>query len=605
MSGIIHILDEDIANKIAAGEVVENPASIVKELVENSIDAGSTRVEVEIRDGGKELIRVSDNGKGMNRGDAVLAFQRHATSKIRDTDDLFSITTLGFRGEALPSIAAVSRVELITRTWEDVIGTKVQVDGGKVLNVGDIGAPVGTNLVVRDLFYNTPARLKYLKSSAAEGRRVADMVNHLILAHPDVSFHLVRDGEEVVKSSGGGKLLDSIASVYGLKVAKEMFALGAGSEGFRIRGYVGSPAVARKNRSYQRIIVNGRPIRNSLIQNAVERAYDTLLPSRTFPVFLIVIDLDPGEVDVNVHPTKAEVKFADDSFIFTSVLGAVRQALRSSDLTHQAGDLMPGKFKDTGASEKEESKSEELSIPLFTLEREAPSDAMETPEFISEAPLMEVKEELPPEVQRVKEEYIPPQVQRHGFGEYRILGQIHRTYLVLERQDDLLLMDQHAAHERILFHRLREREREQASQQLLAPLTLELTPGEVDAFFQVMDPLREMGFDLEYFGVRAFIIRAVPAFLNRLALPEGLKEIVDELQDERSMKGGRNRREESLHMLIACKAAIKAGDELSGREMEALVQDLIKTQDPYTCPHGRPTIVSFSANDLARLFKRI
>ncbi len=604
MAGSIKILSEDIANKIAAGEVIENPASVVKELVENSIDAGSSRIEVEIRDGGKEFIRISDNGRGMSREDASIAFERHATSKIRDADDLFAITTLGFRGEALPSICAVSRVELLTKRWEDVIGTRILTEGGKIISIEDVGTPAGSSTVVRDLFFNTPARLKYLKGSPAEGRNVLDVMNQMILSHPEVSFLVIRDGEEVVKSSGSGKLLDSIAAVYGLKVAREMHMVGAGLEGIKISGYVGSPTIARKNRRYQQIIVNGRPVRDNLIRSAVERAYDTFLTVGTFPVFLLVIQIDPEEVDVNVHPTKAEVRFADESLIFKGVFNAVRQGLRSNTLIPQAGAVLTEKVEEEAP--KEDSKPHmperiEQRLPLFT---------KETKEYKPQTFREEAREVTPIKEmstwQDSDDKEVPIQDKKE-FGEYKILGQLHKTYIILETGDGLFIVDQHAAHERITFEKLKERNENGTgyeAQQLLAPITIELAPGEVDAFFQVMDTLRDIGFDLEYFGTRSFILRAIPAFLRRLSLPDGLKDIVDELQDAKNIRGGKNRREDHLHIIMACRASIKAGNELHHKEIEALMAELLECKDPYTCPHGRPTIVSFSLYDLEKLFKR-
>ena len=602
----IKILDETTANKIAAGEVVERPASAVKELVENAIDAGSTRIEVEIQEGGLRLIRVTDNGYGMGKNDARLSLDRHATSKIQTAEDLTSVSTLGFRGEALPSIASVSRFTIITRLASDLEGTEIVVEGGHIKEISSVGCPAGTTIIVRDLFFNTPARLKYLKTTTTEAGHIADILNRLALAYPHISFRLTHNGRQLLATAGTGDARETMASIYGGEVAKQLLPIEGVRDAYRIFGFVAKPSVYRKNRNHETIFVNRRFIHSRLISRAFEDAFQSLLPSGAHPIGVISVELPSSEVDVNVHPTKSEVKFQKERDVFLLVYHAVKDALQKACLIPEAN--LPT---------KQEGGNEYSAQPLLLQEEatavsrgglyaantpaaappKSPPLIFRDPQFIQSSPA-QTQNTMPKEKIVTVED-----AAGKTFPLLQPIGQIDNTYIIAQGVDGMYLIDQHAAHERVLFEKFRDK-KQGGNQPLLVPWVWETTAQEALCIRENLTVFQELGFEVEEFGVRSFRICAVP-----LGMPTALLDKI--LQDflQRLMETGRQqsmlRNQELLISMTACKAAIKAHAKLSMPEMLNLLQQLSNTENPFTCPHGRPTIVHFSSVELARLFKRI
>lgn len=606
MQDRIQILDETTANKIAAGEVVERPASVVKELVENSIDAGSTRIDVDIEEGGLRFLRVTDNGYGMNRNDAKLSLARHATSKIKTAEDLYHVSTLGFRGEAIPSIASVSRFTVITRREDDVEGTKIVVEGGQVTDVSAAGCPAGTVITVRDLFFNTPARLKYLKTTATEAGHIADILNKLALAYPHIAFHLQHNGRQLLATNGNGDVRAAIAGIYGPEVAKQLLPLEGLRDSYHISGLVTKPSIYRKNRNHEHIFVNGRFIRSRLISRALEDAYQSLLPTGAHPIGVITVELPSTEVDVNVHPTKSEVKFQKERDIFLLVYHAVKAALQNACLipeapvqqlpdtggpgyTMQPLALQPVLKAVASGEHTSQSMQPAPARPMFVRE----------PDFRQPSPVIYGDEAVkPPTVQMTAADddgQLLPLMQP--------IGQIDNTYIVAQGVDGMYLIDQHAAHERILFEKFAGKQ-QRGSQPLMVPWVWDTTAREALVIRENMAVFHDLGFEIEEFGTNSFRLCASPLGVPSTLLDEILQDFLQELMHT-GIKQPVSKKQEMLLATTACKAAIKAHAKLSTQEMTALIQQLSGVSNPYTCPHGRPTIVHFSSYDLARRFKRI
>ncbi len=602
MAGKIKVLDEKVAKLIAAGEVVERPASVVKELVENSLDAGSNRIIIDVMDGGKSRISVADNGVGMLQEDALLALERHSTSKISEADDLFAITTLGFRGEALPSIAAVSKVELITRTSDDKVGTKVTAEAGKILSIEEVAHPGGTTVIVTNLFANFPARLKFLKTSSTEWGHISDIVSRHALAHPEVSFRLSHNGRLALSTSGKGEALTAIADIYGKDLAKELLTLDFEEGDITIKGFVGKSVVTRSNRQHQSIFINGRYVRNELISKALEEAYRNLIATQRYPIAVIYLELDPGEIDVNVHPTKLQVKFRHGRKIYGMIREAVTRSLSSWKLPYELHTIK-GEERRKGKitpsvkvpeSDISKGKSFQSSLLDFTsIERRAePRERIE--ESHPSAPV--IKESL--------ERYPSPEVkaQKQVF----VLGQLKATYIIAINEAGLLLIDQHAAHERVSYEKLcsqSDSRKSRSSQELLLPLTLELTPREIAILEPKLDILAETGFIIEPFGGRSFIVKSVPVDLKRSSNRQVILDIIDDLLALDQIKQPEILRDEVLK-IIACHTSIRAGDKLTISEMKALIDDMFKLDNPSVCIHGRPTMINITLSELNRMFKR-
>lgn len=610
----ILLLDEHTANRIAAGEVVERPVSVVKELVENSIDAHATSVTITVEDGGKELIKVTDNGCGMTRDDAVLSLQRHATSKIRTAEDLEAITTLGFRGEALPSIASVSVMEMVTRHEAETEGVRLEVEAGTITNLESVGAPQGTTIVVRKLFFNTPARLKFLKSAQTELGHIVDLIGRFAMANPSVHFRLIHNSREVLSSPATGKPFNSITQVLGKDIAKQLSPISFETPVMRVSGFISNASFTRINRAYQIFFVNGRPVRSRAITHAVDQAYRGLLPPGRHPVAIIFLDLVPELVDVNVHPTKAEVKFSSEQEIHSAVYRAVNAAL-------MAGAAAPTiTTSGTGAAAQRPSPplcltpdlpqyrqgtltDRPTAVDLRTfqdeLARRRESLADQPDPFVwergggvpvEESPIPDADFEAPRTV---------------ALSSVKVIGQARNTYIVAQCDDGILIIDQHVAHERILFDRMLETDetRRPAVQGLVIPITLSLSAREAAVVGQRLDQLRQAGFELEPFGGDAYVVRGVPASVKPADAEMVLRDMISELIDLSVTKHLLVKAEQVL-ITASCKMAIKAGDPLSHDEMNQLINDLLACKNPFTCPHGRPVIVSLSNWELDRKFRR-
>ena len=567
----IKILDKETIDQIAAGEVVERPASVVKELVENALDAGATRIAVEIRGGGISLMKVTDNGSGIASDEVALAFERHATSKIKSPQDLQSINSLGFRGEALPSIAAVAQVETVTCADGEKSGTFISLEGGVITGKQSQARTRGTTVTVRNLFRRVPARLKFLKSVSTENSHVANVVSQYALAFPGVAFSLSIDGKENLRTSGKGKLLDAIIDVYGVEMASRMLPVGAqdvawsggqSTPDVRVSGMVGSPELGRAGRGYLSFFVNRRWVSSRLLSYAVEEAYSGLLMTGKHPVAVLDISLPPGEVDVNIHPAKSEVKFRSESDIFRAVQRAVRQSL-------VAQMPVPG-IEEVAAPYQAHSRGGQAGTPTASATRPASPEEVAPPLSLS-LPVL------------------------------RVVGQVMSSYIVAEGPDGLYLIDQHAAHERVRFDKLRrQREKSQPDLQgLLEPSTFEVTPRQDEILKSCYGELADFGFSLEPFGDRTYLVRTVPAMVAGDDWPGMLREMLDALSGE-----VRSKWEEKMIASIACHGAVKSGQTLSDDEMRALVRQLEQAVNPHTCPHGRPTVIKLSTAQLEREFGR-
>ncbi len=581
----IIILDEAIASKIAAGEVIERPASVVKELVENALDAGARRVEIEVREAGRGLIRVTDDGCGMTREDAVLSLQRHATSKIRSADDLFNITTLGFRGEALPSIASISHLVLITshateqaEAYSTRAATRLMAVGGEVVELEDAGAPVGTDISVSRLFYNTPARLKFLKRDASELGQISDTVTRFLFSHPGVSFRLRIDGRDTLQHSASADLRAAVLAAWGRELADALIAVEKRAAGMAVNGLISPPLLHRATRSHQFLYVNGRWVRNRTLSHAIEEAYRGMVPEKRFPAIVLLLEVEPHAVDVNVHPTKAEVRLSREPEIHHLVFAAVREALEATGVPSVGATFLSRQpFAQPLPGSTEE------SAPAQTQLGTGWAGTLAAPGLLSPAFRAAVGDRL----------------------ELRPLAQLRETYILAESQAGLLLVDQHRAQERILYERYSQARLSQRphSQALLTPAAVQLGSREAAAISEQLPDLRALGFELEPFGRDAFLVRAVPAQLRGGDAEVVVKDLADELSADGSGTSVERRREKLL-ITLCCRSSVKAGDRLTYDEMAELVHDLAATARPYTCPHGWPIVMTISNFEIDRKFNR-
>ena len=601
----IKILPENLSNKIAAGEVVERPASVVKELVENALDAEATRIIIEVEKGGQSLIRVSDNGVGMHHDDAILAIERYATSKISSDDDLFSIRTLGFRGEALPSIAAVSRFKLITRDHTTDTGTEVTVDGGKIKNIAEIGAPEGTLISVKQLFYNTPARQKFLKTVGTEMSHIADIVARIALGHPEVQFRLIHNDKVVKNWPLVSQHLDRVVDVLGKDARHDLHPIETSRNGVSISGWISSPRLTRRTSRGLYIFVNGRFVRDRSIQHGIFQGYAQRLVKGQFPIAAVFIKVPFDQVDVNVHPTKNEVRFVNPHQVHEAVKGAIAQTLYEIDrLDWRPEDQTPS---------PEARKSSQVMEPhstfktanrefLFTDQTQFSSPDIELPHPGIDAPQQETRIQPPvesgPEAQAVLWE-------DKGFSALRVVGQIHNLYIVCESDGGLVIIDQHAAHERIFFEQLKQRGDQQTSpsQKLLVPETFELGFREAEILEQMLLDLKRLGLEIEPFGGNTFVIKAVPALLAGRELKPMISEMVEKTAAVGYAPGLENTLDQ-CRMVMACHGAIRANQHLSEAQMKGLLHQLDECENPSRCPHGRPTWVRWDLATLEKLFKR-
>lgn len=601
---IIRILDETTANQIAAGEVVEKPASVVKELVENALDAYSKSIEIAIVDGGASYIRITDDGMGMSPADAKLAVLRHATSKIAAADDLYSIHSLGFRGEALPSIASVSRFTLTTRPHDQQLATYVEVTGGALTDAREAGGGVGTTVTVTDLFYNTPARRKFLKTTPTESGYIHDIVGKLALSHPEVSFKLINNQRLVLSTPGNGSLLDALASLYGPKTVEEVIPLSYEEEGLSIGGYIAKPSLIKSSRQWQTFIVNTRIIQSRIIAKALDNAYHSLLPKAGYPLVVLNISLPADTIDVNVHPQKSEIKFRDESRAFKSVYRAVSEALAAPGPDRIAAPA-PQTWRPQPVHYTAEPPTTPVRLwredPPHLAPSQAPSLTAVREEMRQQDQLAGVENPSPPERPQTLQE--PPQESPREPGmTLSPLGLIEACYIVASGPDGLYIIDQHAAHERILYDRLSASSDRIPAQQLLIPLLLDFDSRETAIIEQYLDLFGELGFALEMIGPNTLRLTEMPADVPAADARGFLEDILTLIQNSREPSAAALRH--AYLQTAACRGAVKAGDALNMRQLQALVGELSTTALPYTCPHGRPTIIKFTAAELAKMFKR-
>lgn len=661
----IQVLDQVTIDKIAAGEVIERPASIVKELVENAIDAGATHVTIEIEEGGISLIRITDDGSGIMKEDIRNAFLRHSTSKIRNVEDLLHITSLGFRGEALSSIAAVTKVEVITKTKEAILGTRYVIEGGQELSLEEAGSSDGTTFIIRQLFYNVPARRKFLKTAMTEAGHVQDLLIRLALSHPEVAFRFLNNNQEKLRTSGSGKLKDVIYNIYGRDVASNLLELDYWQGGIHITGYLGKPLITRGNRNFETFFVNGRYVKSTMISRAVEDAYKDFMMQHKFPFVVLHFQVDTETVDVNVHPTKMELRFQNQQEVYKTVFEAIHRQLLEPELIPQVEVPEP---LTSPAQEKKKTPSPDLKL----VRRVMPSDSKEAAASITTTPIdsaaptasEQVKEEphnedyfirkmrervmsyhnrnSSAEVKDQKKIFRPEEqkkriqtsvheattykvnetpviqkpkqldlfeeklLKREARAEYRLIGQIFDTYWLVQFQDNLYIIDQHAAHERVLYERtLKEmKNREFTSQYLSPPIILTLSMQEAELLKTHKERFERIGFEIEPFGGEEYAIRAVPANLFSIAKKELFMEMLDNLADGLSTNMTPDIIDEKVASM-SCKAAVKGNNRLSAQEVDALIGELLELENPYHCPHGRPTIIAMSKKELEKKFKRI
>lgn len=695
----IHVLDSETIDKIAAGEVVERPASVVKELVENAIDAGATAVTVEARDGGIEFIRVTDNGCGMEREQLRTAFLRHATSKIETSEDLTRISSLGFRGEALSSISAVAKVEVITKTADSITGSRIILEGAREVGFEEVGAPDGTTFLMRNLFYNTPVRRKFLKQPATEGGYIADLMEHLALSRPDISFKLVLNNQMKFHTSGNGDLREVIYRIYGREVAAALVPIQWEQEGIRVEGYLGKPIQVRSNRNFEIYFMNGRFIRSNVVARAIEEGYREYLMQHKFPFCVLHITMDPARVDVNVHPTKMDVRFTNPMGFSAYLCGAVKYALKHHEMIPEAGLATERERK---AAEREEKGAAKTRAPEpFETKRSDAYRLMEEMKYEAERPKMQdfIQNPVWERVKRAesadkmnekssnssiktdsggnaaKEEAfftetseLPAKAESKGTGEvqsealpavaettataetqpeapfaatepeqraetlpaaekseqsaqlnlfeekiltadnrqrFRVIGQVFETYWLIEFENKLLMIDQHAAHEKVNYERLIKQFREKCvlSQSLLPPIIVSLSGQEETALQEHLEVFGSLGFEIEAFGGSEYALRSVPVDLYGCGEKEMFLEVLDQLAEGVSFGGIRVIEEKIASM--SCKAAVKGNNLLKPAEAEALIDELLTLENPYNCPHGRPTIIAMTKAEMDKKFKRI
>ena len=681
----IHVLNQDTINKIAAGEVIERPMAVVKELTENAIDADANAITVEVKDGGKALIRMTDNGVGMNEEDVRLAFTPHATSKIDDAEDLLRVSTLGFRGEALASISSVSQLEMVTKTRNELMGCRYEADGGKERTLEAVGCPDGTTILVRNLFFNTPARLKFLKSSPTEAGYINTLIERLALSHPDISFRFINQNQTKLHTSGNGNLKDVIYHIYGKDITSNLLEVDASEVSCQVKGFIGKPIISRGNRNYMNYFINGRYIKSSTIHKAIEDAYQPYTMQHRYPFTVLHFTVAPELVDINVHPQKMEIRFSDAQGIYQSVYHAISEALKHREfipevsLASPASQPVPKKGQATAkpvrepemfekkrmqsvqileeikkqdeilkqqgimresavygkqdradaskimddVSDMESTKAAGNAVPNIRQTEEAVSTAPnigQTEEAVSTAPnigQVEIVENIVQNTEHTKEvKYnVHNPVQESFFDkgilseqaqkEVRIIGQVFDTYWIMQYDNAMYMVDQHAAHEKVLYERFMKQfsEKKPMVQLLQPPVVLTLTMQEEQAVKEHMSVFEELGYQIEPFGGREYVVNGVPAHLPQIGNEELLKEVIDAMVDEHSRPTPDILKNKIASM--SCKAAVKGNNRLPREQMEELLRELMTLENPYHCPHGRPTMIKMTKTELDKKFKRI
>lgn len=596
----INVLPKNIANLIAAGEVIERPASVVKELLENSIDAGATQIVVEIKNGGNEFIRVTDNASGIEREDVEKAFLSHATSKIANENDLNFIKTLGFRGEALPSVAAVSKVQVLTKTKNDKIGTKFIIKGGEKESIEEIGTPDGTTIIVKNLFYNTPARYKFLKTDRSEGNYVANAVDKIALSNPGISFKFIRDNRTVLQTSGDGKLENAIYSVFGKDFLDTLIPVELSLNEKKIYGFVSDPHRARKNRSMQHFFLSGRYIKNKTLTAALERAYEHSIMSGFFPACVLFIELPFEEVDVNVHPAKLEVRFQNEKDIFSFVYHSVKTAI-TKDIKINIDDIYE-KSDDTDYFEditnKTQNFSQSFDSPSFSTKKHCEADQRQIDKFVEA--LDKIKDEKVDEAVEYEQETFE-EYSLNAEDEIKYIGEVFNTYLIAQVKDEMIIIDKHAAHEREIFNEITH-DAKVYKQILAAPLIINCSKKEYDVLLDNKNLLSKTGFEIDDFGQKSIALRTCPSVLINDDLEAAIMEFASYLMYEKNVA---NDKLNWLYESIACRAAVKANDDLSDYEKEIFVKRILNDKNVEFCPHGRPVYIKYSKSKIEKLFGRI
>ena len=646
----IALLSQETIDKIAAGEVIERPSSVVKELVENAIDAGSTAITVEIKEGGISFIRITDNGSGIESSEVPLAFLRHSTSKIRSAEDLLCVHSLGFRGEALSSIAAIARVELITKTADALTGTRYLIEGSKEISKEEIGAPDGTTFLVRDLFYNTPARRKFLKTAQTEGTYISDMLEKLALSHPDISFKYINNNQTRLHTSGNGNRKDLIYHIYGREIASSLLEVNFKCDYFALTGFIGKPSINRGNRNYENYFINGRYIKSTLLSKAIEEAYKSFLMQHQYPFTVLYFTFEGETLDVNVHPTKMELRFGNNQEIYKELCDALYAVLSHRELIpevpiteekkqkfeHVYKDPIPEPFEKRRINEIRSAATAAVKEPVASYgnptQPKASMPVIKQPDVtpashpgviaVTPNPKFEqpVNKTAEPE-KTVTEQPVAQQMQnptqvtlesissdfltRDAKKKHRIIGQLFKTYWLIEYEDKLYIIDQHAAHEKVLFERTMARlnQKEYTSQTISPPIVLSLDAKEQEMLEKYLPQIQKLGYEIENFGGREYMISAVPDNLFHI----DMKDLFIEMLDDFSDISGRATPDLILEKVatMSCKAAVKGNDALSLPEIDALIEELLTLENPFNCPHGRPTIISMSKYEIEKKFKRI
>lgn len=614
----IAILNQETIDKIAAGEVVERPCSVVKELVENAIDAGSTAITVEIKEGGISFIRITDNGCGIERDQVAVAFYRHSTSKIRSAEDLLTVKSLGFRGEALSSISAVARVELITKTYDELTGTRYVIEGSKELSNEEIGAPDGTTFIVKDLFYNVPARRKFLKTAQTEGSYISDMVEKLALSHPDISFKFINNNQTKLHTSGNGNRKDIIYHIFGREISSSLLEVKHECEYFKVEGFIGKPVITRGNRNYENYFINGRYVKSNILSRAIEEAYKSFLMQHQYP-FTVLYFTFFSELDVNVHPTKMELRFDNNNEIYVELCDTIYAILSHKEMipevpvdstpapkkiVHEYKELIPEPFEKRRINEVRAAESRSVygqSVTSTVKNYSATEPAAKAPETSTAYEPAHVVTGT----QQTLGDYDKVFLTESAKKQFSIIGQLFKTYWLIEFEDKLYIIDQHAAHEKVLYEKTMARlaNKDFTSQRISPPIVMTLDARESEMLEKYRPQIEQFGYEVEHFGGKEYMISAIPDNLFNI----DMKDLFIEMLDDFSNSTGRQTPDIITEKVasMSCKAAVKGNDKLTLPEINKLIDDLLSLDNPYNCPHGRPTIISMSKYEIEKKFKRI
>ena len=614
----IAILNQETIDKIAAGEVVERPCSVVKELVENAIDAGSTAITVEIKEGGISFIRITDNGCGIERDQVAVAFYRHSTSKIRSAEDLLTVKSLGFRGEALSSISAVARVELITKTYDELTGTRYVIEGSKELSNEEIGAPDGTTFIVKDLFYNVPARRKFLKTAQTEGSYISDMVEKLALSHPDISFKFINNNQTKLHTSGNGNRKDIIYHIFGREISSSLLEVKHECEYFKVEGFIGKPVITRGNRNYENYFINGRYVKSNILSRAIEEAYKSFLMQHQYP-FTVLYFTFFGELDVNVHPTKMELRFDNNNEIYVELCDTIYAILSRKEMipevpvdstpapkkiVHEYKEPIPEPFEKRRINEVRAAESRSVygqSVTSTVKNYSATEPAAKAPETSTAYEPAQVVTGT----QQTLGDYDKVFLTESSKKQFSIIGQLFKTYWLIEFEDKLYIIDQHAAHEKVLYEKTMARlaNKDFTSQRISPPIVMTLDARECEMLEKYRPQIEQFGYEVEHFGGKEYMISAIPDNLFNI----DMKDLFIEMLDDFSNSTGRQTPDIITEKVasMSCKAAVKGNDKLTLPEINKLIDELLSLDNPYNCPHGRPTIISMSKYEIEKKFKRI